>query len=393
MVSNSLFKNNTDHTLPPNKHLVFVVISDWFFLSHRLPIALAAQAMGYKVTVVAIDTGKKEEIEQHGLLFINLPGTRSGTNLWRELKLLFFFIKLYKKIQPSIVHHVTLKPVTYGSIAARIAKVPKVVNAISGLGFLFINEDKNIISSRIVKWLFGIGFSFQNSVFILQNKDDFDFFADSNLVNKQQVHLIKGSGVDLTSFGYRAKVTNKCINIVLPARMLWDKGVGEFVAAASILKKIYSDRVSFILAGKYDPENKAFISKDQLQKWVEEGAIQWIGHQEDMVSLLKDTDIVVLPSYREGLPKSLIEACAIGRPIVTTDVPGCREVVQHGVNGYLVPEKNSIELAKAIEVLINDENLRILMGKKGREIAVKEFDIQSVIEKTLAIYTSYPSPI
>ena len=388
MASNSSSKYQTRLTPERKKHLVFVVISDWFFLSHRLPIALAAQAEGYKVTVVAIDTGKKAEVERHGLDFIHLPGTRSGTNILREIGLIFFFIRLYRRIKPDIVHHVTLKPVTYGSIAARVTRVPKVVNAISGLGFLFINKESNIIRAAITHLLFSFGFSKINGYFILQNKDDQAFFEKSNLVRRNHISLIKGSGVDLNVFAYAPKPVGEKIRIVLSARMLWDKGVGEFVEAARLLYPQYGHLAEFLLAGKYDPENKAFVPLPQLQQWNAEGVVQWIGHQEDMVSLLRDTDIVVLPSYREGLPKSLIEACAIGRPIVTTDVPGCREVVQEGVNGLLVPEKNSTELAKAIEKLIQNPHIRTEMGKKGREIAEKEFDIRAVIAQTRAIYTT-----
>jgi glycosyltransferase involved in cell wall biosynthesis len=366
---------------------IFLVVNvDWFFLSHRLPIALEAIKKGYDVTICAIDTGRKAEIESYGLKFKPLPTSRSGTNAIIELRVLFFLFNWYRREKPDIVHHVAMKPVTYGSIAAKLLGVKRVVNALSGLGFLFINADENRIIHSLLSRIFKFGFNNPNLRFILQNQDDLTMIKDLKILKDNQVFLIKGSGVSLSSFKYAIEPDDSTVKIVLPARMLWDKGIGEFIEAARILKSSYASKILFILAGPVDSENKATIPESQLLAWHTEGVISWIGFQSNMVKVLNDAHIVVLPSYREGLPKSLIEACAIGRPIVTTDVPGCREVVIDGVNGFLVPNKSVKPLADAIEKLILDKELRIKMGKEGRKIAEHYFSLESIIEQTFFTY-------
>ncbi len=366
----------------------FVVNVDWFFLSHRLPIALEAKKRGYDVTIVTIETDKRAEIESYEFTFIPIPTSRAGTNIFRELKVLFFLWNLYRKNRPDIVHHVGVKPVTYGSVAAKLIQLPKVVNALSGMGYLFINKDKNMLAHKLVMFLFRFGFKNPNLRFILQNKDDLSDIKQLNILDENHVFLIKGSGVDLDEFTYTPLPSNKRVRVLLPARMLWDKGVGEFVAAADSLFPEYGDKAEFILAGNVDEGNISSISEEQLLKWEAEKHIKWIGYQNNMRSVLAEADIIVLPSYREGLPKSLIEACAIGRPIITTDVPGCREVVEEGENGLLVEVKNWEALANAMKLLIDNPQKRDDMGKKGRLIAENNFSIQSVINKTFEIYKS-----
>jgi len=371
------------------KKLFLVVNVDWFFLSHRLPIALAAKKKGYEVTIFAIEEGGHgEEIRQHGLNFVPLPTSRSGTNIFTELKVLVFLYRYYKKEKPDIIHHVAVKPVTYGSVAAKLAGVPKVVNALSGLGFLFINADTNRIAHALVSLFFNYGFKNPNLRFILQNRDDFQMIQELNLLKKEQIFLIKGSGVDLMEFAYSKKQleVDRKLKVLLPARMLWDKGVREFVEAAKLLHIQFSTKVDFLLAGNVDMGNRAGIPVEQLIEWTESKVVQWIGFQKDMVATLKQADIVVLPSYREGLPKSLIEACAIGRPIITTDVPGCREVVEEGINGYLVPKQNVEQLAERMAKLIENEELRHKMGKASRKKAEAEFSIENVLQQTFEIY-------
>lgn len=370
------------------KKIMYVVNVDWFFLSHRLPIALEAKEKGYDVTIVAIETTKRNEIESHGFKFIPIPTSRAGTNVFNELNVLFFLWKLYRKMRPDILHHVGVKPVTYGSVIAKIVKLPKVINALSGMGYLFINQKKNIIIHRIVMRFFKFGFNNPNLRFILQNKDDFNDVEKLDILSTNQLFLIKGSGVSLAEFGFSELPQSTILKIILPARMLWDKGVGEFVNAARILYPKYKEQAEFILVGDVDVENKSSISEKQLIQWESDGIIKWVGFQKNMKEVIASSHIVVLPSYREGLPKSLIEACAIGRPIVTTDVPGCREVVVNGVNGFLVPEKDSVLLAEAIEKLILDKELRTKMGRKGREIAEENFSIDHVIQKTFEIYNT-----
>ena len=370
-----------------NKKLFIVVNVDWFFLSHRLPIALEAKNRGYDVTILAIEEeGKGEEIRSHGLKFIPLPSSRGGKNILSELKLIWFLYKTYKKEQPDIVHHVAIKPVLYGSIASKYTGIKKVVNAVSGFGSTFINPNKFSPTYQIVKNLYRFSFSNKRLNVIAQNEDDIKQLLALGPLNRAQVHLIKGSGVDLNDFAITEEPSGKPIKAVLLSRMLWDKGVGEFVEAAKLLKKKYQDDVEFILAGKVDPENASCISKEQLLKWNQEGNVNWIGFQSDVVSLYKNSHIAVLPSYREGLPKSLLEAMAIGRPVITTDAPGCRVVVKEGVNGYLVKLKDVDTLAEAMDKLIGDKALRQKMGMEGRKYAEEEFSIEMVLEKTFEIY-------
>jgi glycosyltransferase involved in cell wall biosynthesis len=371
-----------------DQKLFLVVNVDWFFLSHRLPIALEAKKRGYDVTIFTIDTGRKEEIESYGFRCISLPTSRAGTQIWNEFKVVWFLYSYYKKEKPNIVHHVAVKPVTYGSLAAKYSNVPKVVNALSGLGFLYINAEKNRVLHKILNIVFRYSFANPNITFILQNHDDFKMIHDLKILKPHQIKLIKGSGVDLDLFSYHEEMPSEKIKVVLPARMLWDKGVGEFVEAAKHLYTKYGHQAEFILAGESDMGNKSGISAQQLDDWSKNDFITWIGFQKDIKGLLKNAHIIVLPSYREGLPKSLIEACAIGRPIVTTDVPGCREVVKDGLNGFLVSVKDFQSLSNAIEKLILDRDLRIKMGKEGRKLAEREFSIDSVLEKTFEIYNS-----
>jgi len=369
-----------------NKTILFVINVDWFFLSHRLPLALEAMKKGYKVYVCAIETDKREEIETFGFTFISLPTSRSGMNIFNEIKVILFLYKLYKMLMPSIVHHVGVKPVTYGSIVAKVLKLPKVICALSGMGYLFINKKSNMFIHWIVLSIFKYGFKNPNLRFILQNRDDLTDIKNLQVLKDSQLFLIRGSGVDLDHFDFNELPNSNIIRIILPARLLWDKGIREFVESAKILKHKFGNSVEFALVGGVDSENISSISESQLELWNREGFVKWIGFQKNMKEVFISSDIVVLPSYREGLPKSLIEACAIGRPIITTDVPGCREVVKEGINGFLVPPKDVNILAKKIETLISNIELRKKMGLNSRNIAVENFSINAVIEKTFEIY-------
>jgi glycosyltransferase involved in cell wall biosynthesis len=372
-----------------NAQRLFMVVNvDWFFLSHRLPVALAAKKAGYDVTIVTCDTGRGNEIKSHGLNFIDLPFKRSGTNIMYEMKCIRLLKEVYTKHKPDLLHHVTIKVALYGSIAARLSKAGGVVNAISGLGYNFTGDRKGI-TQRILLFMMKFGFKRKNMHFIFQNEDDINTFKSLNLVEDKQVTLIKGSGVNLQEFAATPLMpdTGK-VKVVLPARMLYDKGVIEFIEAAKLLKNQLSDKAEFILAGDVDKENLAAIPEEKIKGLMDGNYLRWIGFQKDMVGLLKTADIVVLPSYREGLPKSLIEAAAIGRPIITTDVPGCRECVVDGYNGFLVPAKDEHRLAGAMLELIKNRELQTRMGQHSRLLAEKEFSIDKVIQETTAIYSA-----
>lgn len=370
------------------QRLFMVVNVDWFFLSHRLPVALAAKKAGYDVTIVTCDTGKGEEIKNHGFNFIDLPFKRSGTNIMYEMKCIRLLNAIYKKHKPDLLHHVTIKVALYGSIAARLSNAGGVVNAISGLGYNF-TADRKGFTQRVLLFMMKFGFKRKNMHFIFQNEDDINTFKSLNLVEDKQVSLIKGSGVNLQEFiATPLMPDNGKVKVVLPARMLYDKGVMEFIKAAKLLKNQLLDKAEFILAGDVDKENLAAIPGEEIRALMDGNYLRWIGFQKDMVGLLKASDIVVLPSYREGLPKSLIEAAAIGRPIITTDVPGCRECVVDGYNGYLVPAKDEHRLAGAMLELIKNRDLQVQMGKHSRILAEKEFSIDKVIRETTAIYSA-----
>ncbi|MCK9482173.1 MAG: glycosyltransferase family 4 protein [Bacteroidia bacterium] len=367
------------------KRLFFVVNIDSFFLSHRLPLAFEAIKRGYEVYLLTSDTGKKNDIEGYGIHFIEIPFERSGTNLFHEIKCIFLLLKYYKKFNPDIIHHVTLKAALLGSIASKLAMKKNVINAISGLGYNFTDGRKGLIQF-IVRLVMKRSFKSYYYYFILQNPDDIEMMKNLNLVPESHHRLIKGSGVDLNEFSFTDFIEKEKLRLLFPARILYDKGVMELIKAAELLEDKWKNRIVFVLVGDCDEDNLSVIHQDDLEKLLIPGYIEWIGFRNDMVDQYMQSDIVILPSYREGLPKSLIEACAIGRPIVTTDVPGCRECVIDGYNGYLVPVKTIEPLARAIENLCENKEKRIEMGKNSRSLAEKEFSIDLVIEKTFEIY-------
>ncbi len=366
-------------------HLLFVVTEDWYFCSHRLQLAVAAQKAGYNVAVVTQETSHGDEIRQAGLMLIPIKFQRSGRNPLSDLMTIRSLIRIYKTEQPDIIHHVSLKPVLYGSIAARFAGIPNVVNAMTGLGYVFSSED---FLARLFRFLIspflGYIFSARKTMIIFQNRDDLKTLEDRNLVKHEQTVIIRGSGVDLDIY-VPGKDSKDIPQVILVARMLWDKGVGEFVQAAKLLlTKSISAR--FILIGDSDCENPAAISVQQLELWQEEKNIEWWGRRDDVPEILQYSTIACLPSYREGMPKFLLEAASAGLPIVTTDVPGCREVVINGENGLLVPPRNTEALANAIEKLLNDKTLRREMGAKGRALVEREFGIEKIAEETISLY-------
>jgi len=372
--------------------LVIVVNELWFFLSHRLPIAQAARDAGYEVHI-ASKLGTNIEIEllsQEQLQFHVIDFHRSSTKISQEVRTLKELNKLYREIQPDIVHHVTIKPVLYGTLMARWIGGIQILNAISGLGYLFIAQGwKASIRKKFLLWGYRALLNHKKVWILFQNPDDKDLFAQHRIIHPKHEFIIKGSGVDLQKFNF-TPIPKGEIKVILVARMLWDKGIGEFVNAAGILQK-QGVVAEFILVGSVDPGNPKSIPDKQIEQWHSDGIVNWLGEQSNIAQLLIESHIAVLPSYREGLPKSLIEAAAAGRAIVTTDVPGCREVVQEGENGFLVPVRDEKELATAIKKLIDNPDLLIAMGKKSRLIAEQEFSIDQVVNKTLSVYSKIGS--
>ena len=369
-----------------NKHLLMVVNVDWFFLSHRLPIALAARAAGMRVTVAAADTGRRQEIEKHGLHFEPLRLTRGMSNPWADSRTLFSLIGLYRRLHPDIIHHVTIKPVLYGSLAARLVSNAAVVNAISGLGYVFSGAEMARWIRRLSSSLYRIALGHPRSKTIFQNQDDLNDFVRARAVTPGNAVLIRGSGVDCAHFQPVPEPAGPPV-VVLASRMLWDKGVLDFVNAVQLLRA-QGVAARFTLVGDVDPDNPASIPRAQLEQWRDAGIVEWWGARTDMNAIMQQATIVVLPSRREGLPKVLIEAAASGRPIVTTDVPGCREVVRNGVNGLLVPVGDVPALAAAMGELLADPALRNRMGQAGRQRAESEFAIELVVDQTMDVYRS-----
>jgi len=367
------------------KKLFIVVNVDSFFLSHRLPIALAAKEQGYDVAIVCANTGCKEEIESYGLFFFDVPFERSGTNPVHELKCIHLLYKLYRKHKPDVIHHVTLKTCLLGSLAAKMLGHKNVVNALSGLGYNFI-EGRNGLTQRIMHYMIPIAFKSKTFHFILQNPNDVDLIAKMKLVPSANIVLIKGSGVDLNTYSYTELPRTGKLQFLFPARMLYDKGLNEFIEAANILKSKICNKAEFVLAGDCDLENLAAIDPDELQKKTDNDYIKWIGFKKNMIPVYQQSSVVVLPSYREGLPKSLIEACAIGRPIITTNVPGCRECVIDGYNGRLIEVKNTEALASAILEFIENKHPMKQYSQNSRCLAEKEFSIENVINRTMEMY-------
>lgn len=367
------------------KSILFVINVDWFFISHRLVLAENALKAGYRVKVLCQDTGRMWEIREKGLECIDLKLDRSGTNPLKELLSLVKYYTIYRRIKPDVIHHITLKPVVYGSIAARILRIP-ILNAVSGLGYNLSEEKKGLskwLMIRLMRW----GFRHKNLISIFQNNDDLNALKQSGIIKKDaRIVLIKGAGVDLHQFPLSPPADNEKLEIILPARMLWDKGIKEFKQASELLKSKYAGRVLFRLIGVADRGNKAGIEEEELMSWLVKDYFVWTKFQENMVPWLQQSDIVVLPSYREGMPKSLLEACAIGRPIVTTNAIGCKECVEEGINGYKVKPRDVEELALAIEKLIVNKDLRIKFGNAGRQKAEREFDVKEVIKTHLELY-------
>ncbi len=363
-----------------------VVNVDWFFLSHRLQLAKSILADGNDVYIIAKDTGRKQEIINHGIKFIDAPFERSGTNPLEELGLITFLYKLYKRNKPDIVHHITIKPAIYGSVALRFFRNNiRLINAISGLGYNFIGNRASIVQKLVLR-LMNIGFKRNGVNFIFQNPDDKAFYHSLNYLNEHNNIIIKGAGVNHAEFDYVKPILKEKLIVVFSGRMLLDKGLVEFMEATRILKDKFYNKVEFILMGDIDINNKASVSLDLIQEYSFEGYLTWLGHQENVKSILIKSDIVCLPSYREGLPKALIEAMAIGRPIITTDAPGCRECVDDNLNGFLVPVKSVSELANKLDILLSDELLRLNMGIASRNKMVKELSLQNVINETKVFY-------
>jgi glycosyltransferase involved in cell wall biosynthesis len=363
--------------------------TDWYLYNFRLSLAKNLRDQGHEVILVSPPGDFQELLQGDGFPWIPFELSRQSINPFGELVAIWRLILLYHRIRPDIVHHFTIKPVIYGSIAAHLTGITGIINSITGLGHLFINTDRatrllRAIASRLYRM------NLYDTQVIFENPEDRDIFIQKHLIQAEQSHLILGTGVDVEK--YRPTDKSNDIPVVLfSSRMLVTKGLLEYIEAARTLRQ-KGLNARFALAGRTDPGNPASIPDGQIEMWKQSESLEWWGWQEDMPAALARADIFCLPSYREGVPNALLEAAACGLSIVTTDVPGCRDVVTNGVNGWLVPVRNVEALANALETLITNPELRRRMGNAGREVALNQFSMAKVNRETLAVYNLFFTP-
>ncbi|OGV29523.1 MAG: hypothetical protein A3E88_00305 [Legionellales bacterium RIFCSPHIGHO2_12_FULL_35_11] len=368
------------------KKLLFILNEPTYFISHRLPIAIAAKKEGYEIHVATGYPNAIPRIIDEGFTYHAIPLSRSGRNVFVEIYSILAIYHLMKKLKPDITHLVTIKPVIYGSLAARFAKIPAVVAAVSGLGYAFIDDYLEArLLRKIISRLYRHAFQHKNLKVIFQNTDDRDTLIKIGAVKEEQSVLIRGSGVDLNHYKYTEEPSTPPFVVVMASRLLRDKGVYEYVAAAKLLRD-ESINAKFLLAGKTDKGNPSSVSQKQLSRWSQDKDIEYIGYQDTQI-LFQKVHLVVLPSYREGLPRVLAEAAASGRAIITTDVPGCRAAIVPDKTGLLVNVGDHLSLARAIMKICSNDSLRHEMSKNARLFAEMEFNIVNIVDEHLKIYS------
>lgn len=375
----------------PTVKIIFFANTDWYLYNFRRSLVLAAQSSGYEVLLISPPGEYGARLRSLGLDWRPLPRmNRRSLNPANELQVLLGLVALFRRERPALVHGFTIKCVVYGSVAAQLARVPARVNAVAGLGYVFASSDRRARWLRpVVRVMLRLALRGRRTRLILQNPDDKAMFEQSGLIEHDRIALIPGSGVDCARFtpradGSAAHSLHPCV--LLAARLLWDKGVAEYVEASRMLRS-RGRSIRFLLAGMPDPGNPAAVPESTLRQWVDEGVIEWLGHVDDTSELFRSIDILALPTcYGEGLPKSLIEAAACALPLVTTDMPGCREVVTNEVDGLLIPPHDASALAHAIGRLIDSPELAARLGAAARAKALEHFDEHIVIERTLAVY-------
>jgi glycosyltransferase involved in cell wall biosynthesis len=366
--------------------ILFVAANDWYFYWHRFALAERVAAAGYDVDVATPPGRFCDAIAAGGMRHHAIQIDRQGLNPLNDIATIQRLAALYHNLKPTIVHHVAIKPIIYGTIAAKLTKVPAIVNAIPGTGYLFVSQQ---LLARIIRpgvmAAFRLLLNAPNSRVILENHDDQQMWIARRVLRPDRVVVMPGCGVDTDAFRPGPKPPGPPL-VVLPARLLFYKGIVEFVEAARVLRK-RGTPARFALVGEGDPGNPASVPPEQLREWEREGVVELFGWHDDMSKVFSQASIVCLPSHGgEGVPRSLLEAAACGKPIVTTDVPGCRDIVHQGDNGLLVPALQVAPLADALEQLIRDDNLQRSMGARGRERALAEFSADIVAEQTLQLY-------
>jgi len=369
------------------KKLLFLINDLSFFCSHRLPIAESAKINGYDVIIGYGELGSADTqfLEQKGFRLSFVPMDRGKFNFFKDLKSFFYIWNFFKRERPDLVHLVTIKPYLYGGIIARLTGVPSLVSAVSGLGTLFMHKDlKSNFFRYLLYPLYYFAFNHSNQKIIFQNDEDIKKFINFGVLNPLKAKLIKGSGVKLENFSNFTEPTGTPV-VCFAARLLRDKGINEYISAAKILKK-RGVKARFLLAGDQDIKNPSGLNLSDLNKIIKENCVEIIGYKKNIPALYANSNIICLPSYREGLPKSLVEAAAASRAVVTTDTPGCRDAIIPNKTGLLVPVKDPVKLADALQRLIEFPSERIRMGKEGRKLAEKEYAIEKIVKHHLDIY-------
>jgi glycosyltransferase involved in cell wall biosynthesis len=368
--------------------ICLVANTEWYLYNFRLALAKELRSIGWEVIMISPPGPYAAMLEGEGFIWQEWLLNRRGLNLWQELNSLIQMVKIYRKHRPLLVHHFTVKPVMYGSLAAKLVGVRGIVNSITGLGYIFLRPGWQGAALRaLVMPLYRLAIKHKNVRVIFENRDDEKYFLTQHLVLQEQVNLIEGVGVNVEHYQPEPEQGETSL-VVMPARILWDKGVGVLVEAARIIKeKGEQPPMRIALVGLPDEGNPASIDVSQLQEWVADGVVEHWGFQGNMAEVYRQAHIVCLPSLREGLPTVLIEAAAAGRPIVASDVPGCRAVVEDGKNGLLVPPGDPEKLAQALLYLASNPSVRQKMGHEGRLIALDRFANEKIIAANLVVYS------
>lgn len=363
-----------------------VANADRFFLSHRIDLARAAMAEGYKVSLIAASSSEENrvKIEASGVDFIPVELSRQGMNPRYEMKTLLSLRRKYKKIRPNVIHHDTPKPVIYGTLAAWEQRRCGVVNTVTGLGSMFTNLHKGSGVQSLIGRMYQTALRNPRCVTVFENPDDRELFLKLGWVSQDRHALVRGAGVDTDRFCDMAEPPG-AVTVVMPARLLLDKGAKEYALAGKILKERGCE-IRLAMVGDIDEGNPSSISQEQLDAWTQAGWVEAWGYQSDMPQVLRKAHIVCLPSYREGLPKALIEGAAAGRALVASDVTGCREICLPEVTGLLVPPRDPVSLADALERLVNSPELRKSLGARGRALVLEHFSMKRVSDAFLEAY-------
>ena len=361
---------------------MIVVNTSWNIYNFRLNLMHSLMKDGFRVIALAPKDDYSKKLKREGFEWINLPFDNDSTNPLKETIQIKYFYKIYKSIMPDIILHYTIKPNIYGTLAAKLLNIP-VINNVSGLGTIFLN---NNLTSTVAKQLYRFSFQYAHKVFF-QNYDDLDLFVNNKLVSKKHTDRVPGSGIDISKFKSHHKKAeeNEQIIFLFIARLIREKGIEEYIEAIKMIKKMtFKKQVKFQIIGDLYPSNPSAIQEEELKGWIEEELIEYLGYQDDVKSFIEKSSCVVLPSYREGLSKSLLEAGSMERPIITTNVSGCRDVVEDGVNGYLCEVEDSHSLKEQFIKMIGlSLRQREEMGKKGRKKVINEFSDERVIDKYL----------